>query len=497
MVKPLRTMVEEYVAGFREEPKLRAFAAASFVDDLGVAVATWASALLMTNLFTTQRARASLVLPTLVAFLLGTIVSGPIADWAGRESLARLARWRWRIVVWARLAETAMVGVLLLGLAAGTPTVSRMLPFMVLMAFSKPAFHPTRNAFAVDLLRHESPQIGADGRPLLDERGRPLTYKTHLLTMSSLIGGLAAAATLAGLLLGGRILALAGGSYAPMFLVQGLMHLGFVAIVFRYCHPSESAAGVRLRDLVVDRRTPTEAAGAGDSAPRLSMGGTFAHFGRSLWDGARFLAARPQRPLLMLLAGAALVEFVTESYDGKMIVKHLLHGDDELLRHAELSWSVVAVMGTLAIPALARSVDRIGRVFLFTMLVDGLAIALAGHLAEAQNAGAIVPFVVVIGIDHALTLASNALTELAQNSASSAAMRGRIAGTYAFVVIVGDMLVEGLATAAAERFGIPSMVVRVGVLQVIVVVVLAAWGGRSLWRFGLRRADAARETVSA
>jgi len=92
----------------------------------------------------------------------------------------------------------------------------------------------------------------------------------------------------------------------------------------------------------------------------------------------------------------------------------------------------------------------------------------------------------VLAVDHSLTLASTSLTELAQNSASSAAMRGRIAGTFAFVVIVGDMAVEALATTVSEEVGIPSMLAYVGLLQIVVVALVAWWGGKRLWRFGLR-----------
>ena len=264
------TLAAQYVDAFREEPKVRGFAAASLVDDIGVAVSTWATTLLMTSLFTSQRARASLMLPTLVCFLVGTVVSGPLADWAGRRSLARLARWRWRLVIWARLAETAMLGVLIVEMMAGPPTIARVLPFAMLTAFTKTAFRPTRNAFSVDLLVQESAQIDASGHPLVDERGKPLEYKTHLLAFASLIGTLSAAATLVGLLLGGQVLALASGNYWPLFAVQGLMHLGFVAIVFAFCHPGRGVRGAHLRDLVYDVDDDPGAT-APDGAPSVAL----------------------------------------------------------------------------------------------------------------------------------------------------------------------------------------------------------------------------------
>ncbi len=486
------SIVGQYLRALREEPRMRAFAAASFVDDIGVAVSAWGMTLLQTNLFTSQRARASLILPSMVCFLAGTVVSGPLADWASRFSLARLARWRWRLVIWARLAETAMLGILMVELTAGTPTVARMLPYVMLTAFTKTAFRPTRIAFSVDLLSRESVQADATGGELKDERGLPLRYKTHLLTMTSIVGTLSAAATFAGLLLGGRILALAAGAYAPLFVVNGLMQLGFVAVIFFYCHPSRRAGEVRVRELWKDAGDDADGPGgppyryAHAEPSRLSPLAAVAQFGRSLWDGARFLAETQQRPLLILLAGAAIVEMVTESYDGKMIVKHVLSGSDDAVRYAEVAWSLVGMIGVALIPALARSVGSIGRIFLVTMLLDGAVIMGAGHIAGIGAPSAILPFTVILGMDHTLTLASGCLTDLATNSASSAAMRGRIAGTYTLIVILGDMFVEGAATAVSEQIGIPAMLVRVGLLQVIVVAGLAVWGGKRLWRFGLR-----------
>ena len=45
--------------------------------------------------------------------------------------------------------------------------------------------------------------------------------------MTSVIGALQAVATFGGLLLGGRILALAAGRYTPLIAVQAGMHLAF------------------------------------------------------------------------------------------------------------------------------------------------------------------------------------------------------------------------------------------------------------------------------
>jgi hypothetical protein len=493
----IESFLRPYVRAFREERKLRAYAAANFVDDLGVAVATWASMLLMTNLFTSQRERASLMLPSLGCFLLGTLVSGPLADFGARHSWARLARTRLRLVVWARLVETLMLFVLLAQLSLGAPTIGRILPFVMLTAFTKTAFRPARMAFSVDLLEHESAQVDAEVRPLLDERGEPLTQKTHLLVMTSVTGALQAISTLVGLLLGGRILAMAAGSYAPLFAVQGLMHLGFLLIVFFFCHPTRNAGEVRLRELFVDAPGPNETASASVPKPALSPFGTPARFARSRWEGVRFLSGKERRPLLALLVGAALVELVTESYDGKMIVKHVLHGGDDTVRHAEIVWSVVGILGVLAVPMLARKVGSLGKIFLVAMLLDGFVISLAGRVAHAAVPGAVASFTAILALDHSLTLASVSLAELAQNTASSPAMRGRIAGTYAFFVIVGDIFVEGIATEVSESMGIPAMLVRVGALQVALVVLLAIVGGKRLWRFGLHDTPKAPKSESS
>lgn len=470
--------LDPIVRAFREEPKLRAFALAHFVDDVGVAVAAWASMLLMTNLFTSQAERAKLMLPSLLAFLVGTIVSGPLADGARRRlSGPGLARYRHALVVGSRVVEGMWLVLLVALVKTGTPTIGRILPFVVLSAFTKTAFRPARIAFAVDILRKESPVLRDDGSPAHDEHGAPLVQKTHLVAASAVTSSLQAAATLLGLLVGGKVLAVAHGSYAPLFLAQATLHLTFAGMLAFLCHPTLRSGEVTLASLL--RREPEPPAHEG-AAREPAVG-----FFRQLGQGLRFLARGDQRPLALLLVGTALVELVTESYDGKMMVKHVLHGSDDAVRYAEIVWSVVAVLGVAAVPLLVRAKGRLAKVFVALMLLDGLVIAFSGKIAGAEASRAVVPFVAVLAIDHALTQASTSLAELAQASSSSAGMRGRIAGTYALFVIVGDMLVEGLASAAAEAMGLPAMLVRVGLLQVGLVAVLVVFGGRRFLRFGL------------
>jgi hypothetical protein len=486
----LSNLVARYRAALREEPKLRAYLAASLVDDIGVAVSAWASALLMTNLFTDQRERAKLMLPSLACFLLGCVVSGPLADWAG-PSLARLARWRYRLVVWARVVETVALGVMVLLISRSKPTIGTILPYVMISAFMKTALRPTRLAFEVDLLRREAAQTAADGSPLLDERGAPRVYKVHLLPFNALTGALKTIAVLVGLLLGGRIMALAGGAYAPLYAVDVITNLGFVAVLIFACHPSKDARAVRPADLI---RDPDAAL----AAPRRRALAAIRHFGASLREGARFLAGRDQRPLLALLAGSWIVEVVMETYDGKMIIKHVLRGADDAVRHAELGWSIVSAVGLVLLPALAGRVRSLGKIFLVVMLLDGLVIALAGRLAGLGAAAAILPFGAVLAVDKSLTLASGSLADLATNSASSPAMRGRIAALYAFVVLVGDVAAQIVATGLSEAIGIPAMLVRVGFAQVGLVALIGILGGRRLWSFGLHTAeDSADSTAPA
>lgn len=440
--------MDAYLAFLRGEPRARAYLGASLIDDLGIAVSAWASALMMTNLAVTQRARASMMLPALGCFLVGSLVAGPLADWATRD----LARYRWKVVLFGRAVETVVLGYLVIQLAGGHPTIGRVLPYVMVSAFMKTALRATRIAFSVDLLQAET------DTELLDETGAPLRRKTHLLPLLSLVGFFSTLALLGGLIAGGEIMKWVHGRAHWLFGFDVLTNLGFVAVVAVACRPP--------RDLT--RR----------AAP---LGGkAFLKFWRSQVEGIRFLAAPAQRPLLALLAGAWIVEVITESFDGRMVIKHVLHGSDDAVRHAEIGWALVAAIGAALLPLLAKRTANIGKIFLLTMLLDGVVLMCAGR------ASAVLPFAAAIALDRSLTLTSGTLTEVAQNSISTAAMRGRIAGTYAVFVIVGDIGSEMLATAAETRWGIPGLIVRAGFLQIALVSMIAIAGGRRLWNFGLR-----------
>jgi hypothetical protein len=456
-------LLASYAGFWRDERRARAFLAASLIDDLGIAVSAWASTLMMVNLAVTQRARAAIMLPTLACFLLGALVSGPLADWAARSPPAVLARWRWKVVLAGRGVETVVLAYLVTQLALGPPTIGRVLPFVMVSAFMKTALRATRIAFSVDLLRGTSPACDEKGVALRDERGAPLEYKTHLVTFTSLLSLVSTLAFLSGLLAGGRVLARVGDRSFLLFAFDVLTNVGFIALIYRFCKPAATQAGAAV-------------------LPAARAEG----FWHSFAEGFRFLARPAQRPLLALLAGSWLVEVVTEAYDGKMVIKHVLHAGDDGVRYAEIVWTVVAAAGAALLPLIVRKVGSLGKIFLVTMLLDGIVIAASGRFAAAGAAAALVPFAAAICVDRSLTLTATTLSDVAQNSVSSAAMRGRIAGSYALVTIAGDMLSQLLATMAEERWGIPGLIVRAGVLQVVLVIIIATAGGRRLWSFGLR-----------
>ncbi|HEX7667396.1 MAG TPA: hypothetical protein VF407_22850 [Polyangiaceae bacterium] len=477
-------LVDRYVKAWREEPKLRAYLSGSLVDDVGVAISGWASRLLFVALFTDQRERAKLMIPSLVCFLLGTIVAGPLADWMAHASKRHLARWRWRVVVWGRLVETAALGLLIHGVA-DAPTLASVAPYVLVSAFMKTTMRPTRNAFHVDLLSKERPQVDDHGVPLQDERGEPRMLKTHLLAFDSLTSFLKASALLGGLLLGAKIMGAAHGRYVPLFLADVGTNLVFVAFVFFGCHPDKSAKEVRFADLLRDPEPVPPLASRARSTQRSIVLEGLREVVTSFREAMRFLAREDQRPLLILLAGSLLFEWIVEFYDGGMIVKQVLGGTDEQYRHVDIGWTLTGLAVAFLTPALQRFVSSLGKLFVVVMTIDGFVIALAGHTCSL-GPGAILPVAILIGTDHALTGASTMLVELGQNSASSPALRGRIAAFYATVAILGDIGAEGASTAMSERWGTGGMLLRIGLGQVAIVALLVLIGGRAFWRYGLR-----------
>lgn len=462
-----------YAALLREEPKIRAYVLATLADALGIAASIWAAQLLMARVFVDQGTRASLVIPTLVSSLAGTLLAGPLADWhASRGDMRALARWRWRIVITARIVETIALLTLLPALASGTPTVRGLLPYFVVSSFLKMALGSTRVALEVDLLQVEETQVDAAGRTIADERGLPLTYKTHLLTLTSLLGGVTGLAALGGLVLGNRILGLAGGRYWPLFAFDIVTNVVFITILYFACHPDDRRGHVR--DLIVNSIAPVA-----QKTWQTKLVDSFV-------EVFRFLREDKQRVLLWVMTAAWLIELFGEFYDDKMIVKQLLGATDDELWRCEIVWSATGLLPALVLPALSRRVAKLGKLLVVTLIVDGVIIAVAGRFSAA--AAMLIPFTVALAFDRGLTVSSKTLIALIQNSASSAAMRGRLAATFGIVVLLSNIFVQSVATVIAKRLGIPTMMTLVGIAMVLFVASVGLFGGPRLWRFGLRSA---------
>ena len=137
------------------------------------------------------------------------------------------------------------------------------------------------------------------------------------------------------------------------------------------------------------------------------------------------------------------------------------------------------------LPLLTRYVSSLGKIFVVTMLIDGVVIALTGR-ACSFGAAALIPVAFFLGADRMLTGTSSALVELGQNSASSPALRGRIAAFYAFVAILGDIVAEMGSTEMSERYGTAGMMMRIGLGQVAILFLLTLIGGKAFWNYGLR-----------
>ncbi len=422
------------------ERRARRFLIANLVDDVGVAVSVWATQLLQTDLMHDQRARASLVVPVLFVMVLGTLVAGPLADFARRWSASMLPRWRRNVLLVARGVETVTLGGFVVLIASGPLTIGRLLPYALVSGFLKTALRPTRIALAVDLLDQEEPEDG------VDERGAPRRRKTHLPVFVALTSQASSAAVIAGLLVGGQMMSLAGGHVWTLFAFDVLTNVVFLAVLATVHVPAAPAHA-------------------------------HAHVAPSRFELFRFLGARAQRPLVALLGGAWLIEFVNELYDGRMIVRHVLGGSAEAVRFSEIGWTLAALAAVAVVPMLLARV-RLGVAFTAAMLADGVVIALAGSLAARGASSAIFPFALMLGADRALTALASTMTDIVQASATSSAMRGRLAGAWQLWVIVTCILAEGAATAASESWGIAAMMRVAGFAQVGAIVLLAIFATR-------------------
>jgi hypothetical protein len=435
-------IVKRLAVALASERRARRFLLANLIDDVGVAVSVWAMAMMQTDLMHDQRERAKLVVPVLLVMVVGTLMAGPLADFARRWSAALLPRWRRNVLVVARGVETIALAGVVVVIASGPVTIARILPYALVSGFLKTALRPTRIALAVDLLDHEEFEDG------VDERGEPRRRKKFLPTFAALTSQLSGGAVLLGLLLGGKMMTLAHGRVWALLAFDVITNVVFLAILATVPVPARDEARTSITEKPVKR-----------------------------FELVRFLASRPQRPLVALLLGAWMIEFVNELYDGKMIVRHLLGGTPDAVRFSEIAWNLGAVAALAMVPAILARV-RLGVAFTVAMLADGVVIGVAGVFASRGDSSAIAPFALAIGVDRALTAVAATLVGVAQASWTSTAMRGRLAGAWQLWVIVTCIFAEGAATAAADSWGIGVMMRVAGFAQIAAIAALAMFAMR-------------------
>ena len=454
----IRSAFRNVRQALREEPRARRYLAANLVDDLGTAVSVWALQILQTDLMKDQRTRASIAVPVLFVMIIGTLAAGPLADYARRWSAAALPRWRRNVLLASRVVETGALGALVVLIASGPLTVARVLPYALVSGFLKTALRPTRMALAVDVLEREEREEGTD------ENGAPRMRKANLAAFAALTAQCSSAAVLGGLFLGGRLMSMAGHRAWILFAFDVLTNVAYLAIlatVFKTRAPRDS------RRRIATRRDRPSAGEAEASARATRSAATSARF-----PVLRFLFARPQRWLLALLGGAWIVEFMDELYDGRMIVRHVLGGSAESVRVAEIGWTLASLVALGALPALLKRVS-LRSAFVVAMILDGAVMAFAGSVVARGGLASLASFVLLIGADRALTALSSTMADLAQASATSPSMRGRMNGAWQLWVIVTCVVAEGAATAASEAWGIGPMIRVAGVAQIFAIGLLA------------------------
>ena len=199
-----------------------------------------------------------------------------------------------------------------------------------------------------------------------------------------------------------------------------------------------------------------------------------------------------------MFLGGVVLDATAQTFDDKMLMLQIIKVPDDVLRHSELFWSLLAIAFPAALPVLRKRIKSLGKLFIATMCLDGLIIAVAGHFATFgpphlaphlpafERAAVVLPLVLVLGVDRGLNVTTKSLIALAQNSASSPAMRGRLASAYLLAITGTNILVHLVATKVSEEIGIPRMILFAGLLQVTVVLTLGFAAKRTLWRFGLK-----------
>ncbi len=410
------------VATLEREPAARAYLGGCLVDDLGIAVSLWATQLIQTDLMTDQHARAAMALPALVAMFLGSLASGWLADGRGRavRSSAELLRRRFRVLAIGRVIETIVLAAIVVLLATGPITIGRILPFIVVSGFMKTALRPTRLAYAADVLRDEA----------------------HFPALSTWTSQARTVSVLAGLLAGGVLMRAVAGRAWILFAFDVVTNLAF------------------LVGLATATRRRVALGGAPVHAPAVAArpGGT---------GPFRFLLGAPL--LVCVIGGSWLMEMVAELYDGRMIVRHVLDSSAETVRVMEIGMTVFSLALVASVPWLLRRMSP-ERLFAGALFVDALIMILGGRLAVLHL---VAPFVLVLSVDSGLTSVAGVASDVVVVRDTPVHLRGRVQGMYQLVVLVSAMIAEGVATAAADAYGIPWLVSAAGVVQGVVALGLA------------------------
>lgn len=453
----LTRLLNNYLLLFRQEPKGRAYLLASFIDDLGIAASLWASQLIMTRLYTDQGVRASIMTPMLACLLIGTLLGAPLADSYVRFPW-RVAMQRWRISLVIRILETVALTYLTISIAAGTPTVASILPYVLVSSILKALIRPTRQAFEVDLLKVRKFSASIEGHDIPDSRQKPLiVHLPSFLSFKELSGTLAG---LGGLAAGGLLVAIVSGKLWTLFAVDVATNMIFIAILFRYCEPAISAEG--------DKNSQPGSAFSGSQAPQPANGR--AKPLSLIRETRNFLFAEENRSLLYASVCGWLVAFFSEAYDGKMIVKHLMHGSDNAVRVSELLWQSIGAVSLLMLPALSRRVSFSTSMLVIFAAVDGLVFLTAGSVATQQLSDRIPVFAGLLAIDGFFVVACGWMVILIQARYAPAHLRGRIMGIYIFAVLLGNLVMQQIATFVSGAITIPRMMSVFGAVQLIIAI---------------------------
>lgn len=455
----LTRLFNNYWLLFRQEPKGRAYLLASFIDDLGIAASLWASQLVMTRLYTDQGVRASVMTPMLACLLVGTLLGAPLADSYVRFPW-RVAMQRWRISLVIRILETIALTYLTITIAAGRPTIASILPYVLVSSVLKALMRPTRQAFEVDLLRVRKFSAPIEGHEVPDNRRKPLiVHLPSFLSFKELSGTLAG---LGGLAAGGLLVALVSGKLWALFAVDVATNMVFVAILFCYCKPAIEAEG--------DKKSEHNAEFGG-----VKMGRTRSGTARPLSlirEIRDFVLAEESRPILYASFCGWLVAFFSEAYDGKMIVKHIMQGSDNAVRVSELLWQSIGAAALLMLPALSRRVSFSTSMLVVFAAVDGVVFLLAGSVAAQQLADRIPVFVGLLALDGFFVVACGWMVILIQAQYAPVQLRGRIMGIYIFVVLLGNLMMQQIATFVARAVTIPRMMSVFGAVQLIIATLI-------------------------